>query len=194
MSDVVAPKLEAPGAGLPAIELFVGRTLFALKRKLGSREAFVSTFRDELAQIKMQVADCPKAKRGEKILVPRLRGLEDSSRYWSLWMTLDHLRITNLAFAKIIVSLAGGKVPEMVVSTANVKPDPAVDGAVEEAFEESCDLLVRAVSKLGELKSEAKLAHPWFGPLDAYGWLALAALHMGIHRAQIDAITRGLSE
>ena len=31
----------------------------------------------------------------------------------------------------------------------------------------------------------------WFGPLDAAGWHALAAGHMGIHRVQIERIVKG---
>jgi hypothetical protein len=34
------------------------------------------------------------------VLIARPRGLEDSSRYWSVWMTLDHLRIVHLAAVK----------------------------------------------------------------------------------------------
>jgi len=192
MSNAVAPKLAAPGAGLPAVELFIGKTLFALKRRMGTREEFIAKFRDERAEMKMLVRNCLETRRGERVLVPRLRGLEDSSRHWSVWMTLDHLRVTNLAFTKFIVMLAAGKVPNIVVSTADVKPDPEVDKSIEDAFEESCDQLLKSLGKVTELKTRKKFNHPWFGPLDAYGWLALAALHMGIHRAQIDAITRGL--
>ena len=35
-------------------------------------------------------------------------------------------------------------------------------------------------------------AHPWFGPMDASAWHALAGTHMGIHRAQIADIIAGL--
>ncbi|MBX3389322.1 MAG: hypothetical protein KF691_07680 [Phycisphaeraceae bacterium] len=41
----------------------------------------------------------------ERVLIPRLRGLEDSSRYWSVWMMLDHLRIVNSQVAMVIASL-----------------------------------------------------------------------------------------
>ena len=137
---------------------------------------------------------CAPAERGERVLIPRLRGLEVSSRFWSVWMTLDHLRITNSVFAMVITSLAHGKVPQRQASTAAVKPDPAVTAAVESAYEESCDKLLAAVAAVPDLKTAARYAHPWFGPLDAFGWHALTATHMGIHRAQIARIIAGLKK
>jgi hypothetical protein len=188
MSHITEPQLAPPGAGLPAIELFIGGRLFALKRLLGSRGSFTALFEQERALIRDLVNSCPPEQRGERVLIPRLRGLEDSSRFWSVWMTLDHLRITNSVFAMVITSLAHGKVPQRKASTADVKPDPAVTATVESAFEESCDKLLSTVSAIADLCTKSRYAHPWFGPLDASGWHALAATHMGIHRAQLEAI------
>lgn len=188
MSHTTEPLLAPPGAGLPAIELFIGGRLFALKRLLGSRESFTAMFEQERVLIRDLVNSCPSEQRGERVLTPRLRGLEDSSRFWSVWMTLDHLRITNSVFAMVITSLAHGKVPQKKASTADVKPDPTVTAAVESAFEESCDQLLTVVAAVPDLKTSVRYAHPWFGPLDAFGWQAISATHMSIHRAQIRRI------
>ncbi|MGJ8677525.1 MAG: hypothetical protein ACSHX0_08410 [Akkermansiaceae bacterium] len=186
------PQLAAPGAGLPAPMLFIAKRLFALKCKFENKEAFVDGFRKERIKIRELVDSCESEKRAQRVLVPRLRGLEDSSRYYSMWMTLDHLRITNDAFAFLVTELSCGRVPDMTVSTADVKPDPAVTESVEAAYEASCDAVLNAAANAGELKSEAKLAHPWFGIMDAHQWLALANLHMSIHRAQVSAIAARL--
>lgn len=192
MSNNPEPKLTAPGAGLPAFELFIVRKLFALKRLLSSRESLTTQLLHERDTIRRLVASCEFTRRGQRVLIPRLRGLEDSSRYWSVWMTLDHLRITNSIFAMVITSLAQGEVPQRKASTAAVKPDPAVSSTVEESFEESCDQVLAAVAAVPNLRTAASYAHPWFGPLDAAGWHALAASHMGIHRAQISMIITSL--
>jgi len=192
MTKITAPQLAAPGAGLPAIELIIGRRLFALKRLLGSRESFTAKFEQERVAIRELVNSCATAKRAEHVLIPRLRGLEDSSRFWSVWMTLDHLRITNSVFSMVITSLAEGKVPGKRASTADVKPDPTVTGKVEDAYEESCDKLLAVVAEVSDLKTAVRYAHPWFGPLDASGWHALTGMHMGIHRAQITGILKHL--
>ncbi len=188
MSHTTDPQLAPPGAGLPAIELFIGGRLFALKRLLGSRESFTAKFELERVAIRDLVNSCSPTKRRERVLIPRLRGLEDSSRFWSVWMTLDHLRITNSVFAMVITSLVHGKVPQRKASTAEVKPDPAVTATVESAYEESCEKLLAVVAAVPDLKTGVRYAHPWFGPLDAFGWHAISATHMGIHRAQIARI------
>jgi len=192
MTTSSEPALAAPGAGLPAIELFIGRLLFRFKCRAGSRGEFISRFQKERSAIRTLVEGCEESQCGERVLIRRLRGLEDSSRYWSILMTLDHLRITNLAFAGVIRSLTHGRVPEGEASTAAVKPDPLVTSGVVEEYERSCDLLLSVITKSGELKTTLRYPHPWFGPLNAFGWLALASMHLGIHRAQIEAILRGL--
>jgi len=37
-----------------------------------------------------------------------------------------------------------------------------------------------------------RYAHPWFGPIDAYQWHCLLGMHQGIHRKQMEAITKVL--
>ena len=192
MKSPNAPALAAPGAGLPAPELWIARVLFALKRRFGSREAFTARFEQERAAIRQLLSTSDPTRRGQQVLIPRLRGLEDSSRFWSVWMTLEHLRITNSIFAMVIQSLAHGQVPTKKASTADVKPRADLTANVEAAYEASCDELLSTVAAISDLKTTAKYAHPWFGPLDAAGWHALTATHMGIHRAQIAKIIASL--
>jgi hypothetical protein len=194
MSTSTDPLLAPPGAGLPTIELWVARLLFALTRLRGNRETFVTKFERERAVIHALVASCPEAQRGEQVLIARLPGLEDSSRDWSVWMTLDHLRITNIAFARVINALTHGKVPPGKASTAAVKPSVSVTATVEADFERSCDDALAAITEATDLKTNVRFAHPWFGPLDAFGWAAMAGTHMGIHRAQIQSILLGLRQ
>ena len=49
-----------------------------------------------------------------------------------------------------------------------------------------------SVAAVKDLNTSARYAHPWFGPLDAAGWHALAAGHLQIHRQQIERIVEGL--
>jgi hypothetical protein len=192
MNSTAAPTLAPPGAGLPAPELWIARVLFGLKRRFSTRESFTARFEQEREAIREWLATCDVARLGEQVLIPRLRGLEDSSRHWSVWMTLEHLRITNSIFAMVITSLAHGQVLTKKASTADVKPRTDVTAAVEKAFEASCDEMLAAAAAVPDLKTAARYAHPWFGPLDAAGWHALAASHMAIHRAQIAKIIAAL--
>ena len=74
------------------------------------------------------------------------------------------------------------------MSTADVKPDPAVGPEVIGAFASPCQKLVETFGRIADLRTEARHAHPWFGPLDASGWHALAAFHTRLHRVQIETI------
>jgi hypothetical protein len=191
-TDLAAPRLAPPGAGLPKPELLVARLLFGLRRLTGSRESFNARFARERAALRALYVPCGAAAGARRVLIPRLRGLEDSSRHWSVWMTLDHLRIVNHAVAGTITLLGRSLVPPGTASTAAVKPAPDVTAAVAEEYEASCDALLAAVAAVPELRTAVRHAHPWFGPLDAHGWHALAALHLGIHRAQLERIRAGL--
>lgn len=192
MNNATEPQLAPPGAGLPRAELWIARGLFALRCWRGSRARFDAHFQRERAAIRHLVGPLDPAAAARRVLIPRLRGLEDSSRHWSVWMTLDHLRIVNRGIAGTIGKLARGVVPEGAASTAKVKPSPAVTADVVVAHERACDELLAAVAGVPDLKTKVRYAHPWFGPLDIFGWHAMAAGHMSIHRAQLERIIGGL--
>ena len=177
---------------MPVMELFIARFLFAFRRRTGNRNSFDAHFRKERALIGALVGSCDAESGARRVLINRVPGLEDSSRYWSVWMTLDHLRIVHREFARVISDLTQGVMPEGKASTADVKPDPAATAAVVAAYEESCDTLLAQAAATPDLNTKLRFAHPWFGPLDAAGWHALAGGHMGIHRAQIERILEGL--
>ena len=193
MTANVETQLAPPGAGLPGMELFIGRMIFAWRRWTGSRQTFNARFEFERAAIRKLVDSCDAESAGRRVLIERQRGMEDSSRYWSVWMTLDHLRIVNLQIGQIISALARDVVPPGRSSTANVKPSPNASESVRAEYEASCDQLVVTVGAVQNLRTAVRYAHPWFGPLDASGWHALAGGHMGIHRGQIEQILTGLS-
>ncbi|NJK91072.1 MAG: DinB family protein [Blastochloris sp.] len=146
----------------------------------------------ERGRIRALVDSCDGELAARRVLIPRLLGMEDSSRYWSIWMTLDHLRITNLAFAHVMEELTQGRVPEGKASTAAVKPDPGVGAGVDSEYEKSCETLLAVVDGVKEWRSEPRYEHPWFGPMNAQAWHGLAGAHMGIHRTQMEEILRCL--
>jgi hypothetical protein len=185
------PSLAPPGAGVPRIERMVGWLRLAIATRQGAAAAS-KLLRREQAAVRRIVQPLSPAEASARVLVPRLRGLEDSSRWWSAWMTLDHLRIVNESIAGVITVLGTERAPAGEASTAAVKPSPDAGPEVLAAFDASCDALERAVAELPRPRSTMRFVHPWFGPLDTAGWHAMAAMHMGIHLAQLHAIVRGL--
>lgn len=185
------PKLAAPGAGLPPFELLLACFFFGLRRLTTSRASVNGHFHRERAWIHRLVQGVAADAGAQRVLIQRVRGLEDSSRHWSVWMTLDHLRIVNLEIARVITALAQGHPPTGAASTAAVKPDPQANSSVAGEYEAACEAFLAAAAAVPDLKTAARFAHPWFGPMDAAGWHALASGHMGIHREQIKRILAG---
>lgn len=138
MENSETPHLAPPGAGLPWIELQIARLLFAIRCQRGNSASFIGRFREEQEKIRSLVYAFPIDQRGRRILIARAVGLEDSSRHYSAWMVLDHLRIVNDACVDIITSLLRAEEINGAVSTAAVKPDSAAGFSVETRYEASC--------------------------------------------------------
>lgn len=188
MTATAAPRLAPPGAGLPFPENLIARVMLGFKRRTGDPQSFTQKFVEERELIRKLVSNKDADQLSKRVLIERPRGLEDSSRYWSVWMTMDHLRIVHHSFIRVLDALADERVPEGEASTAAVKPDEGVTASVEADYEESCDALLATIHRIRNFKTKTKYSHPWFGPMDAHGWLALCGGHMAIHRIQIERI------
>jgi hypothetical protein len=186
--------LQPPGAGLPRIELWFARAMVAWGARRATRDSSAASFARERDVIcGLEHSGTPEAN-SQRVLIRRLPGMEDSSRHWSVYMTLDHLRIVNGGTANLIRKLGRGELPQRMTGTADVKPSPLADGSVVEAFQQSCAQLEQSVAALPDLRTPLRWPHPWFGPLDAGGWHYVMAFHMRIHRRQIEAIRSALPE
>jgi len=184
----LSPKLAPPGAGIPTLERLIGGAIFRLNRWRGTRERFAAQFQHEREAIGRLYRGIDARILEQRVLIPRLRGLEDSSRFWSVCMTLDHLRIVNEQITQVIAALTHGRIPENPASTAAVKPSLDVGTDASIVYENSCDRFTTFTSSCRDLRTQVSYAHPWFGPLDGAGWHAMAGMHMAIHRAQIARI------
>lgn len=190
---VELPHLAPPGAGLPKIELFFARRIFHFGRRTTSVAAARATLVRERDAILALVRELDAATGAKRVLIRRLPGLEDSSRYWSVFMTLDHLRIVNESVAGVIAELLKGRVPPGEASTAAVKPAADVGAEVVDAFVVSCERLARTVAgdEAATLQTAVRFPHPWFGPLDAAAWHFMAGFHLRLHRKQVERILGG---
>jgi hypothetical protein len=187
------PRLAPPGAGLPWLELRIARMGFGWLQRRTTREEAAALLVKERDTVLELTGRCNPEAASLRVLIDRLRGMEDSSRFWSVYMTLDHLRIVNLAVAEVIRLLGAGQVPAREARTADVKPDAQVDRRVIEDFERSCERVERCAAAVPDLRTAHRYAHPWFGSLDGAAWHFLAGFHLQLHRRQIEQILRHLS-
>lgn len=196
MTQTPAPKLQPPGAGLPLLQhlfvrYWVGPRYARRANPEQTRRRFVRVHNALLEIIRA----IPREQFTQPVLVPPMRGLEDSSRYWSAAMTLEHLLIVGENVKRIIQLLSDGTDPKLRPRTERVKPKgertPEDVIAHFERFALTCmDDLEPFIAKGNSTVTEV---HPWFGPMTSWAWHWLLPVHAGIHLEQIRAIQKGLA-
>ncbi|MEM1157941.1 MAG: hypothetical protein AAF649_06415 [Verrucomicrobiota bacterium] len=188
------PELEAPGAGLPLLQGFLARhIIFPVFCGYQSWNRSELVYKQESDLILNDCVHLHPEDLTKPILIDRIMGIEDSSRYWSVSMTLEHLMIVGEAVRTTIISLSRGYAPDFVADTAAVKPVGKYGHEVIELFRGFVDDYVWKIQEKAEDRNSATtFEHPWFGPLTAYQWVVMGAMHQRIHRRQIERICAGL--
>ncbi len=181
--------LEQPGDGLPNFEQFVLKSMLKTRAITMSDRRACSLFLSESALLLEIANDLNVDQLCERVLVPRLMGIEDSSRHWSVLMVLDHLCQVNRTAIEMLELLHRNIEPPTEIDIADFKPDDDVDMTMIYRFEDTCKSYMDRVQQLAPLKSRARHVHPWFGPLTGHQWHCLIASHMRIHRRQAHKIT-----
>ena len=189
------PKLAPPGAGLPFIEWAVAKYIMLPQRlKSVTLEQAVQEFAKISRRIDELAQPLTEAQLSSRRLIPRLRGLEDSSRYWSVAMTMQHTVIVNNRLRGAVLALTNGKSLTTKSSTADVKPEADVDcSTIRTEFLETVESFQATVGRANFDKfPNATFAHPWFGELTAKQWVQFIPLHQKIHQTQIVEIIKRL--
>ena len=186
------PQLDKPGAGVPWAEglmyrYYIGPFIAAKSDWEKNWQMF-----DKINAKTLMLAEKLTAEQlTTRILVPRLKGIEDSSRYWSVAMTLEHLVIVGTGITGIIKSLGRNITPPIKVNIAALKPkghaDPQVDLQAFRQFSETTRSMIETEIHL-PISRTHKLDHPWFGAFDALQWQWLLGVHGAMHYRQIKAI------
>jgi len=132
------------------------------------------------------------AQRVRRVLVRPQIGLEDSSRYHSWAMVVEHLTIIGGALADVVLELTHRRVPGGKVSTAALKPRGGIDAAqAEDGYRRMLQRFRRVIlEECDDWRSPTLYPHPWFGPLDARQWVCFAPFHQTIHLKQARRIRR----
>ncbi|MCW1924975.1 DinB family protein [Luteolibacter arcticus] len=191
-SSAAPSSLAPPGAGLPRLEEFFLRSGLKIYSRLAGRERVLGLFLRDAERVLSLATPLDEATGRKAVLVPRVRGMEDSSRCWSPYMIVQHLVIVDKAILGMILLLAGGKTTNREVRVADVKPSPEAGPEVMEEFRAVLARWQETLAGIKDLRGGSRHAHPWFGPLDAHEWMSLAALHHGIHLRQMERVVNSL--
>lgn len=187
-----AKQLDKPGAGVPAMQGFFLRWFIGpVIARFSNWDNDAKSFDHVNAKIMRIVEKMDDAQLATRVLVPPQQGLEDSFRYWSAAMTLEHLVTVGTGVKHIIVSLSKGVVPDIKPDPARVKPKEAM--TPREALQAYQQFIATAVEDIDhgvkDRKSKTALVHPWFGPFTAHQWHWLLTAHSVIHLQQLRAIS-----
>ena len=193
--DDVTPKLKPAGTGLPLFERLVASYLFLpVKARQTTWEQSNRVFTHETAKILRLTRSLSIEQMQTPILIPKIVGIEDNSRFWSPVMVMEHLMIVAPAMADAIVRLSCGESPEVKVDISAYKPARSFSNSadlesVRSAFESLMEHVHNRVTReVRDRQSHARLHHPWFGPLTARHWNWLLGSHQWVHRKQIEAM------
>lgn len=190
-ASVQPPILTRPGAGLPLPELLFSRLILGITSAVDSRESALQRFTSEARRLRKLVEPLDDAVGARQVLLPRLLGLEDSSRFWSPFMVVQHLVIVDTNMLRIMTDLVAGRLHPDEARIEDFKPATSSGRTALSAFSSLVEQFNFRVPQWPELRTRCRHVHPWFGPLDAHRWLCLAGLHHGIHRRQLQRILAG---
>ncbi|MDD3517929.1 MAG: hypothetical protein PHQ14_06240 [Chromatiales bacterium] len=186
--------LAPPGAGLPPLEHLLARVGFLLLRSALTRRRIEVWLSAETRRVCDTARGLSLEQMQRQVLIPRVMGIEDSSRNWSAAMVLQHLVIVDTGIGELVTALSADHAFGREVRIADVKPIPGAGREQLSALEDALTAYLARVETIRNLHTARRHAHPWFGALDGHGWHVLAALHTMIHRRQLDAIVRMVNE
>ncbi len=188
-------QLAPPGAGLPFhYRILLRWYVYPFVAKNADPKASAKSFDIIYSKILNEAKDLSSKQLHQKVLVPPQMGLEDSSRYWSIAMTLDHLMIVGRQIENGIIELGNNRAIAQKVDIAKVKPtEKSAEVDIVKEFQSFIlESPLRIKSNTKNWDSDMKHYHPWFGPFSLKGWFWLLGAHGGIHLKQIRAIKKHL--
>ena len=193
-SQELIESLGKAGGGLSSGRAFFLRYLgFPLLNSIVSWERALDIFEKEGEKVLSLARSMEKDKLFERVLVPKLFGLEDNSRYYSVAMVLEHLLVVGTALQNRIPSLSQGKSLDKEIKIEDYKPYMEIDNTIIDQYEIFLHSFRKKLDeKVDNIYLENRHEHPWFGELKAKDWSVMGAIHQVVHRRQIEAIIRGL--
>ncbi|MBY0405495.1 MAG: hypothetical protein K2X66_16455 [Cyanobacteria bacterium] len=187
-------QLQPPGKGLPFLEQILSHyVLLPLACTVMSNKEAIETLVIEGQTMVRWIEAASEEEIQSPVLIPKITGIEDSSRYWSALMTLEHLNITSNLMAKTIEALTRGEQSALPVARVEaVKPHTELQKEkVIQAYQLFLNTYPDKMNSLvPHFSKENRHQHPWFWKLNAHEWLCINALHHRIHKKQVKLILR----
>ena len=182
------------GGGLSRGRAFFLRHIgFPFLNSILAWEKALDIFENEGKKIISLSRNVPEESLFERVLVPKLFGLEDNSRYYSVAMVLRHLLTVGNALQTRVPLLSQGEKLEKEVLIEEYKPYMDIDTDIVLEYENFLKSFREELEKnVDNIFLENRHEHPWFGKLRAKDWAVMGTIHQIVHRRQIESIIKGL--
>lgn len=135
-----------------------------------------------------RVKDLPRDAGKHPFLIPRVPGTEETSRYWSAYMVLEHMSKVDNVVRGVVGALSRGIQPDVVVEIAAATPTQDAGPEQVEMLQLAVKRYLAMLSRCGKIDGAERHPHPWFGSLNAREWHRYAALHHRVHLLQLERI------
>lgn len=164
-----------------------------LKFSLTSRARARGWIEYAARQYDAMLAEVPEARWSEPVNVPKMLGVDEDMRDWSLAQLHEHNAIVNEQMCAVVAHLAGDGPPP---GPFNAKTDtlPSADAGVDqiERFRTSVRDYLATEAPLPRLRGGRRAPHVLFGPFDAHKWHCMLGFHLKLHLKQSARIVEGL--
>lgn len=184
--------LDRPGAGISWYQYyFIQYVVVPNLSLVFTWDKSLLFLQGQIQEILELVQDLDEEELQQQVLVPPMLALEDSSRFWSVNMVLEHLVTVSLGTYEIVDLLSQEMPIERELGTAKVKPLHNTSYTKNLIVFEK--LYTRMINKNSKQVSQTTKAHPWFGEFTNFKWHVFIGLHHKLHKRQIKKIIQGLT-
>jgi len=192
-SQEIIHELGKSGAGISPTKVILAKyIMFPLLNRTISWYGAWNVFESEGQKIIDMSYKLDSEQLFQRVLVPKLFGLEDNSRYYSVAMVLEHLLSVGRALETRVPILSRGIELKGDIKIEDVKPYNAIDDDIVEQFEEFISHFREQIEDCDDIHIDNASPHPWFGAFNPKQWSILGMVHQVIHRRQIEAIIKAL--
>jgi hypothetical protein len=185
--------IERPSARVSFWEALVSRhILFPMACTTLNWEHAQRELKEESDIILRLVKPLNDTRLTKRIFVPRINGIEEEARFWSITMVLEHLIAVGERISNVIIALSHH---ESINGKGNIDglkiEQKLAPSMFVQSFEEFTPrYLARLQQEVKDRSSPLFYHHKFFGNLNLRQWNTLAAVHLREHRRQIEEIIK----